>query len=196
MLAVIFANIESTFHFHPFQRAMRCGELGRPGVLRRLAGFRLPLRSRSRSARADDSASATKLLWRSCEHQGIADTHAAASRAQIDDLVAVMTFNGVDGHARQSACFFQVDNTLKFNPTRLDTIGWLCSVTADFALYLGSRCLRRVMLFPVGSLPLVGTLLIDSAQRGVNAQEPTKAGRICEAHKSAFRKCDAIFQWM
>jgi hypothetical protein len=107
--------------------------LGRPGVLQRLAGFRLPLRSMSRSARADDSASATQLLWRSCEHQGIADTHAATSRAQIDDLVAVMTFNGVDGHARQSACFFQVDNTLKFNPTRLDTIGRLCSVMADFA---------------------------------------------------------------
>jgi hypothetical protein len=164
--------------------------LGRPGVFQRLAGFSSATRSGSRSARADDSASATQLLWRSCEHQGIADTHAATSRAQIDDLVAVMTFNGVDGHARQSACFFQVDNTLKFNPTRLDT--WLCSVSADFAC-IWDRGVYAASCYFRSDRCHCWHLLIDSARRGVNAQEPTKAGRICEAHKSAFRKCDAIF---
>jgi hypothetical protein len=33
--------------------------------------------------------------------------------------------------------------------------------------------------------PLLGSLLIYGAQGGANAQEQSKAGRICEMHKNA-----------
>src|SRR6516164_9341742 len=97
MLAGIFAGIESTFHFHPFHRAMRPDEF--EPARRPPASGRCRVRHsviRSSRSRADESAGATQFLGWLGEHQRVADTHAAPPRAQIDDLVAVMTLNCID----------------------------------------------------------------------------------------------------
>jgi len=50
------------------------------------------------------------------EHQRVANAHAAATRAQLEDFVAVVTFDAVNRQTGKSACLFETDDPLKLDP--------------------------------------------------------------------------------
>jgi hypothetical protein len=52
------------------------------------------------------------------QRQCISESHPATTRAQLDDLLAVMTFDAIDRQTGQPRGFLKIDNAVELDPAR------------------------------------------------------------------------------